>query len=57
VIRIAKSWCYGPLQGICDVILRRRKEKEGVSAVRGEILGIMLAKSMVVPSAGLVESE
>jgi hypothetical protein len=57
VIRIAKSWCYGPLQAICEVILRRRKGGVEIAAVRGEILGIMLAKSMVVPPAGLVESE
>ena len=50
-IRIAKSWCYGRLQAICEVILRRRKEKNvsEIAMVRGEILGIMLAKSIAVP--------
>ena len=49
-IRIAKSWCYGQPQAICEVILRRRKEKNvsETAMVRGEILGIMLAKSIAV---------
>jgi hypothetical protein len=54
---LAKSWCYGPLQAICEVILRRRKE--GVRDRRGtrRDLGDHACEINGSSAAGSVESE